>query len=309
MRERIYESPPALMTRPSTHISDPDAVLTYQLLRQLEDVPEASQRAIAQAIGVSVGKLNKLLRTAHDAGFVKITERAGPDKRQRFTYDITTRGASEKNRLRDAFLKRKFAEYDALHAELTGTTSGLNPLKHRSTRMPENLAPIPELYVSYDSAQKLKIEAADLVSWDLTPRQICDLELLMNGGFNPLKGFLSEEDYNGVVENMRLADGSLWPMPITLDVSEAFAEKLEKGQDIALRDQEGVILATMTVTDNWVPNKAREAEKVFGADDDKHPAVNYLHNTAGKVYLGGPVTGIQQPRPPRHAQRIARLLP
>ena len=57
----------------------------------------------------------------------------------------------------------------------------------------------------------------------------------------------------------------------------------------------GVILATMTVTDNWVPNKAREAEKVFGADDDAHPAVNYLHNTAGKVYLGGPVTGIQTP--------------
>ncbi|MEO0917902.1 MAG: adenylyltransferase, partial [Pseudomonadota bacterium] len=56
----------------------------------------------------------------------------------------------------------------------------------------DNLAPIPELFVSYDSAQKMKLEAADLVSHDLTPRQICDLELLMNGGFNPLKGFLSE---------------------------------------------------------------------------------------------------------------------
>ncbi|MDX5384337.1 MAG: bifunctional sulfate adenylyltransferase/adenylylsulfate kinase [Rhodobacterales bacterium] len=158
-----------------------------------------------------------------------------------------------------------------------------------------NLAPIPELYVSYESAQKLKIEAGQLISWDLTPRQVCDLELLMNGGFNPLKGFLSEEDYDSVVDRMRLADGTLWPMPITLDVPEAFAEKLEIGQDIALRDQEGVILATMTVTDRWVPNKALEAEKVFGADDAAHPAVNYLHNTAGPVYLGGPVTGIQQP--------------
>ena len=159
---------------------------------------------------------------------------------------------------------------------------------------PKNLAPIPELFVSYDSAQKLKNEAADLVSHDLTLRQICDLELLMNGGFSPLKGFLSEEDYNGVVENMRLSDGALWPMPITLDVSEAFAESIDIGQDIALRDQEGVILGTMTVTDRWTPDKAREAEMVFGADDDAHPAVNYLHNTAGKVYLGGPVTG-----PPR----------
>jgi sulfate adenylyltransferase len=157
------------------------------------------------------------------------------------------------------------------------------------------LAPIPELFVSYDSAAKLKVEAADLKSWDLTPRQICDLELLMNGGFNPLKGFLSEADYDGVVDNMRLADGTLWPMPITLDVSQAFADTVELGQDIALRDQEGVILATMSVSDRWTPNKAKEAEKVFGADDDAHPAVNYLHNTAGPVYLGGPIIGLQPP--------------
>jgi sulfate adenylyltransferase len=180
-------------------------------------------------------------------------------------------------------------------------TAGIRPAcrRHdRKARFPmtlANLAPIPELYVSYDSAQKLKVEAAGLTSWDLTPRQICDLELLMNGGFNPLKGFLSEADYDSVVDRMRLADGTLWPMPITLDVSEKFAGTVEPGQDIALRDQEGVILAILSVTDKWVPNKAREAEKVFGADDLAHPAVNYLHNTAGKVYLGGPVTGIQQP--------------
>ena len=161
--------------------------------------------------------------------------------------------------------------------------------------MQKNLAPVPELYVSYDSAQKIKMEAAELVSWDLTPRQICDLELLMNGGFNPLKGFLSQADYNCVVENMRLADDALWPIPITLDVSQGFADSVELGQDIALRDQEGVILATITVTDSWLPNKAREAEMVFGSDDLAHPAVNYLHNQAGAVYLGGPVTGIQQP--------------
>ncbi len=158
-----------------------------------------------------------------------------------------------------------------------------------------NLTPIPELYVSYDSAQKLKLEAADLPSWDLTARQVCDLELLMNGGFNPLKGFMSEADYVGVVEEMRLADGSLWPIPITLDISQDFADSVEPGQDIALRDAEGVILAIMSVTDKWRPDKAREAEKVFGADDLAHPTVNYLHNTAGPVYLGGPITGIQQP--------------
>jgi len=156
-------------------------------------------------------------------------------------------------------------------------------------------APVPELYVSSDSAAKLKVAAGSLPSWDLTARQVCDLELLMNGGFHPLKGFQSQADYLSTVETMRTSDGALWPIPVTLDVSEKFADGVEPGQDIALRDQEGVILAILSVTDKWVPNKANEALKVFGADDLAHPAVNYLHNVAGPVYLGGPVTGIQQP--------------
>ena len=267
----------------------------FRLLRQLDLAPQASQRALATAVNISLGRLNALLRSATDTGLIKITQSDSTDKRKRVAYELTPRGGSEKNRLTNAFLKRKFAEYDALHAELTGTTLGFSPFNHRTKLMQNNLAPIPELYVSFDSAQKMKMEAADLTSHDLTPRQICDLELLMNGGFNPLKGFMSEADYNGVVNDMRLADGALWPMPITLDVKADYADTVEIGQDIALRDQEGVILGTMTVTDKWTPNKAVEAEKVFGADDSAHPAVNYLHNTAGDVYLGGPVTGIQQP--------------
>lgn len=162
-------------------------------------------------------------------------------------------------------------------------------------RGPMHLAPIPELYVSADSALKLRHEAGSLPSWDLTARQVCDLELLMNGGFHPLKGFLGEADYDAVVDTMRLASGALWPMPVTLDVTEAFADKVEVGQDVALRDAEGVILATMTVTDKWTPDKAREAARVFGADDRAHPAVAYLHHRAGPVYLGGPLTGLQPP--------------
>lgn len=168
-----------------------------------------------------------------------------------------------------------------------------------------NLVPIPELYVNADSAQKLKLDAGEMPSWDLTQRQMCDLELLMNGGFHPLKGFLTEADYDGVVNDMRLSSGALWPMPITLDVSEDFAAKIEPGTDIALRDPEGVILAILSVTDRWTPNKKHEAEKVYGngADDIAHPAINYLHNVAGPVYLGGPITGIQ---PPTHYDFRAR---
>ena len=158
-----------------------------------------------------------------------------------------------------------------------------------------NHSPIPELYVSAAEAKTLKTAAGTMPSWDLTARQACDLELLMNGGFHPLKGFHSEADYKGVVENMRLADGTLWPIPITLDVNEKFAGGVAPGTEIALRDVEGVILAVMTVTDKYLPNKPREAEKVFGADDLAHPAVNYLYHTAGTVYLGGPVRGLQAP--------------
>src|SRR5690606_1082242 len=161
--------------------------------------------------------------------------------------------------------------------------------------MMSNLAPIPELFISPDSAVKLRQDAGDLPSWDLTQRQLCDLELLMNGGFAPLKGFLSEADYNSVVSDMRLADGTLWPMPITLDVTEEFAEKVEIGRDIALRDAEGVLLAIMSVTDKWVPEKSAEAEGVFRTQETLHPGVNYLVNKAGPVYLGGPITGLQPP--------------
>jgi len=287
--------------RPATALPEDD--LLFRLLRQLDAAPEVSQRVMAEAVGVSLGRLNAVLKAVTEAGFVEITDRNSPDRRQRYGYALTPRGAAEKARLTDRFLARKLAEYDALHAELTGSTSGLLSLKTRTQVMQNHLAPIQELFVSPDSAQKLKRDAGDMISWDLTPRQICDLELLMNGGFSPLKGFMSEEDYNGVVDNMRLADGSLWPMPVTLDVSEDFAAKVEPGQDIALRDQEGVILAILSISDKWVPNKAREAEKVFGADDVAHPAVNYLHHVAGPVYLGGPVTGIQ---PPMHYDFRAR---
>ena len=158
-----------------------------------------------------------------------------------------------------------------------------------------NHTPIPELYVSETEAHSLKTAAGAMPSWDLTARQACDLELLLNGGFYPLKGFQSEADYTGTVEHMRTAAGTLWPIPITLDVTHKFADTVTPGTEIALRDVEGVILAVMKVTDKYLPNKPREAEMVFGADDLAHPAVNYLHNVAGPVYLGGPVRGLQAP--------------
>ena len=134
------------------------------------------------------------------------------------------------------------------------------------------------------------------LSWDLTPRQVCDLEMLLCGAFAPLKGFLTKQDYDCVIEHMHLADGSLWPMPITLDVSAAFAEKTQTGEQIELRDPEGVLLAFLQVESIWTPNKALEAEKVFGSNDLLHPGVYYLQHKAGAVYLGGTIEAVELPQ-------------
>ena len=172
---------------------------------------------------------------------------------------------------------------------------------------------VPELYVEASAVDAAKAEANTLASHTLTPRQICDIELLLNGAFAPLKGFMTQEDYDGVVSDMRTSDGTLWPMPITLDVDKAFAEANPVGTRIALRDQEGVVIAIMTVESSWQPNKALEAEKVFGANDDAHPAVHYLHNIAGDHYIGGRLEGIEAPvhydfRAQRHSPNELRAL-
>ena len=162
--------------------------------------------------------------------------------------------------------------------------------------MLENHKSIEELYLSSEFANEEKKAAASYASWDLTPRQICDLELLLNGGFSPLKGFLNEEDYNSVVENMRLKDGSLWPIPITLDVTKEFSKNLKIGEKVALRNLEGVILATIQVDAKWSPDKFREADEVFKTRDEKHPGVNFLINNTGEIYLGGEVVGLEKPQ-------------
>ena len=133
-----------------------------------------------------------------------------------------------------------------------------------------------DLVVDDARAEELKNESRDWASWDLTERQLCDIELLMNGAFSPLTGFLAKADYESVCDNMRLADGTLWPMPIMLDVTAEVAEGLESGSKLALRDPEGVMLAVIHVEDVWEADRAAEAEKVFGSTNPEHPGVDFL---------------------------------
>lgn len=154
---------------------------------------------------------------------------------------------------------------------------------------------LKDLRLDAAAAQTVKAEAIDDPSWDLTERQLCDLELLANGGFSPLEGFMGQRDYETVVRDMRLADGTLWPMPVTLDVSEAFAATIEAGARVALRDPEGVILAVLTVSDIWRPDRTWEAEQVFGSRDPAHPAVNWLQTQSHPVYVGGRIEALDLP--------------
>ena len=152
-----------------------------------------------------------------------------------------------------------------------------------------------DLMASADRRTEIRDLSRDWASWDLTPRQICDLELLLNGGFSPLTGFMTSGDYNRVCSDMRLQDGTLWPMPIALDVPESLASTLSVGDNLALRDPEGVMLATLHIEDVWRPDLAAEAEQVFGTNNLEHPGVSYLLSQSHPVYLGGRLEGLELP--------------
>src|ERR1700679_1547152 len=153
-----------------------------------------------------------------------------------------------------------------------------------------------QLIAQPERIAELKSHSKEWPSWDLTARQLCDLELLLTGGFSPLRGFMTRADYEGVCHNMRLASGTLWPMPITLDVAEEFAKKLTPGTSkIALRDPEGVMLAALHVEDVWQPDRQAEAKAVFGSTSAAHPGADYAINTSNPWYVGGRVEGIQDP--------------
>lgn len=152
------------------------------------------------------------------------------------------------------------------------------------------------LLVHFRRAEELRKEAMSYPGVDLNKRQICDLELLLNRAFYPLQGYLGRDDYTTVLSDMRLADGTFWPMPINLDVSEDIALSLKVGQKIAINDEEGFMLAVLLVEDIWQPDKMVEAVAVYGTDDHrKHPGVRQLLQESGPWYIGGTLEGLQLP--------------
>src|SRR5262249_34877957 len=133
-----------------------------------------------------------------------------------------------------------------------------------------------DLLVGEARAAKLKHHSREWPSWDLTERQLCDLELLVSGGVSAPRGVLGRADHAGVRDDMRLEDGTLWPIPIVLDVTDDLAGRLAPGATLALRDPEGVMLAVLHVAEVWEPDRKLEAERVYGTTDRAHPGVDYL---------------------------------
>jgi len=132
--------------------------------------------------------------------------------------------------------------------------------------IPPHGGELVDLIAQPETVNYLKASSREWPSWDLNARQLCDLELLLSGGFSPLRGFMNRADYEGVCHSMKLACGLLWPMPITLDISEEFAKTLRPGSSkVALRDPEGVMLAVLHVEDVWKPDRSAEAKAVFNS--------------------------------------------
>ena len=150
-----------------------------------------------------------------------------------------------------------------------------------------------DLFADEARIAELKESALSMPSWDVTTRQQADLGLLQSGAYSPLRGFMGRADYERVLSEMRLADGTLWPLPITLDVGEALGGKLAPGQSLALRDLEGVLLAVLHIEEIWRPDLGAEAQTLYGTTDPGHPRVSQLLTQTQPVYLGGRVEGVE----------------
>lgn len=145
-------------------------------------------------------------------------------------------------------------------------------------------------------AAELRQRARSWPAWRLTRRQLCDLELLACGGFSPLKGFMGPDDYLAVCEGMRLADGTLWPVPVTLDVLDDVACAATSSGNLALHGPDWTPLAVLQVTASWVPDLHAEALGVYGTSDPSHPGVAYLLRLTRRRYISGSLEVLQLPR-------------
>ncbi len=163
-----------------------------------------------------------------------------------------------------------------------------------SETIPAHGGELIDLTVGGEGREALRERAASLPALRLNARALSDVELLGNGGYSPLRGFMGRADYESVVESMRLASGLPWSIPITLAVSGEESRKLREGDDVALADESGRVLAVLELAEAFGYDRRREAKAVYRTDDEAHPGVAAIYRQ-GKVLLSGALRVIDLP--------------
>jgi sulfate adenylyltransferase len=148
--------------------------------------------------------------------------------------------------------------------------------------------------VSEGERERLLEKAPGFSAIQLNAREISDLELIANGAFSPLEGFLTKADYLSVIENMRLANGTVWPIPVVLSVNSEEADRLTEGEDVALYQGEH-LLGILHLSEKYTYHKEREAELVYRTREEAHPGVKALYEQ-GEWLLGGKITLLNHPQ-------------
>jgi sulfate adenylyltransferase len=171
-----------------------------------------------------------------------------------------------------------------------------------------------DLRVAAGERQRLRAYAEKLPAVMLNARDLADLEMLATGAFSPLTGYMGEADYSRSRDEMRLASNVPWPIPITLGVEGAAARELERGQDVALTNEDGNRIALLKLAEIFQVDRKLEAEAVFGTGDEAHPGVKNVlamppWSLAGRVMLLDDVPGrtfLHYPREPRQTREEFR---
>jgi sulfate adenylyltransferase len=161
------------------------------------------------------------------------------------------------------------------------------PVPPHGGRLVDRIVPAPE-------ADALRSRAETLPFLELDARELADLELIATGAASPLIGFLGSADYHGVVERLRLADGTVWPLPFTLAVPDAARDRVRAGSEVALRDAGGRIWGVVQVEEVFERDPLHEARHVYGTEDKAHPGVAYLLSRPTTL-AGGPVRVLPLP--------------
>ena len=150
-----------------------------------------------------------------------------------------------------------------------------------------------DLLVTPERARQLRDQAGAGPSWPLTPRQQGELEVLVSGALWPVAGYPTHDDVESIRRDMRLADGTACPVPLTLDVTAEVAEAAEAAGQVALRDPEGVLLAVVTVVEHWVADVGAEAEDLYGTTEVTQPGVDWWVRHHHAHRLAGPIEGVE----------------